>query len=171
MLDCERLRLVPMTPAFIRALLDGRREQAAALLGAEVPESWPDETDGRHLRLWLDDMTTVRRFAQWRARAIIPKGRTDWMIGHAGFHGPPDRKGMVEIGYTIFEPWRGRGYATEAAWCLMTFAATQGASTLRASVSPDNAASLAVVRKLGLEHVGEQMDEIDGLELVFERPL
>jgi RimJ/RimL family protein N-acetyltransferase len=36
------------------------------------------------------------------------------------------------------------------------------------SVSPENAASLAVVRKLGFERTGERMDEEDGLEHVFE---
>jgi RimJ/RimL family protein N-acetyltransferase len=38
-----------------------------------------------------------------------------------------------------------------------------------ASVSPENAPSLAVIRKLGFEQTGEQWDEEDGLELVFER--
>jgi L-amino acid N-acyltransferase YncA len=42
--------------------------------------------------------------------------------------------------------------------------------TVRASVSPGNVASLALVRSLGFRQVGEQWDEIDGLELVFERP-
>ena len=40
-----------------------------------------------------------------------------------------------------------------------------------ASVSPRNAASLALVRSLGFRQVGEQIDEVDGLELVFERVL
>ena len=32
---------------------------------------------------------------------------------------------------------------------------------------PDNAASLAIAAKLGFTQVGEQMDEVDGLEWVF----
>jgi RimJ/RimL family protein N-acetyltransferase len=35
-------------------------------------------------------------------------------------------------------------------------------------VSPDNAASLALVRRAGFVHVGEQEDDEDGLELVHE---
>jgi RimJ/RimL family protein N-acetyltransferase len=35
-----------------------------------------------------------------------------------------------------------------------------------ASVSPDNAASLAVVRRLGFVKTGEEVDEVDGLEWV-----
>ena len=35
------------------------------------------------------------------------------------------------------------------------------------SVSPDNVPSLALARSMGFEVVGEQMDEIDGLEYVM----
>jgi len=38
-----------------------------------------------------------------------------------------------------------------------------------ATVAPDNAPSLAVVRAAGFVHVGEQMDPVDGLELVCTR--
>jgi len=37
-----------------------------------------------------------------------------------------------------------------------------------ASVAPDNLASLAIVRKLGFVQTGEQWDDEDGLELVWE---
>ena len=33
------------------------------------------------------------------------------------------------------------------------------------------AAALAIVRKLGLVKTGERMDDVDGLEFVFERQL
>ena len=42
---------------------------------------------------------------------------------------------------------------------------------VRATVSPDNAASLAVIRNGRFVHVGEQWDDEDGLELVFEKAL
>ena len=41
---------------------------------------------------------------------------------------------------------------------------------LRASISPDNEPSLALIRKAGFVEVGSQIDEIDGLELIFEKP-
>jgi RimJ/RimL family protein N-acetyltransferase len=101
------------------------------------------------------------------------------MIGHAGFHGPPGVNGRkdpeaLEVGYTVFPPFRRQGYATEAVTALMDWA--QGEKGIRrfiASVSPDNEPSLAMVRKLGFVQTGEQWDEEDGLELVFdlERPL
>lgn len=39
---------------------------------------------------------------------------------------------------------------------------------VRATIRPDNVASLAVIRRGHLAHVGEQWDEADGLELVYE---
>jgi ribosomal-protein-alanine N-acetyltransferase len=42
---------------------------------------------------------------------------------------------------------------------------------VRATVSPDNAPSLAVIRNAQFVHVGEQWDDVDGLELVFEKRL
>ncbi|MFE6365457.1 hypothetical protein ACFVP3_36360 [Streptomyces sp. NPDC057806] len=41
---------------------------------------------------------------------------------------------------------------------------------MRATISPDNLASLATISGFGFVEVGEQWDEVDGLELVFEVP-
>ena len=40
---------------------------------------------------------------------------------------------------------------------------------VRASISPDNEASLATIAGFGFVRVGEQWDAEDGLELLFER--
>lgn len=40
----------------------------------------------------------------------------------------------------------------------------------RASVAPDNARSQNLIHKLGFVKIGEQWDEEDGLEWVFETP-
>ena len=37
------------------------------------------------------------------------------------------------------------------------------------SISPENAASLALAQKLGFVRIGEQMDEVDGLEWIFQQ--
>ncbi|MFE9619950.1 hypothetical protein [Streptomyces sp. NPDC006384] len=44
-------------------------------------------------------------------------------------------------------------------------------TTVRATISPDNTASLATISGFGFVEVGEQWDEEDGLELVFEAPV
>ncbi|HWI70764.1 MAG TPA: GNAT family protein, partial [Baekduia sp.] len=103
----------------------------------------------------------------WLIRAVVTLDGT--VVGHAGFHGPPDARKMVEIGYEIEPEYRRRGYARAAVGELLAYAREHGAVVARASVGPENAASLALIASLGFEQVGEQVDEIDGLELVFER--
>ena len=159
-----------MTRAFMRAALDGRTRDAEIALAVILPEWWPDEDDLRLLERWHKDMGAGHRVAPSRARAIV-RTVDDRMVGHAGFHGPPDAEGMIEIGYKIFPVFRGQGYATEAARRLLDLAKDLGAKTFRASVSPDNVPSLAIVKTLGLVKTGERIDDVDGLEFVFERPL
>jgi [ribosomal protein S5]-alanine N-acetyltransferase len=169
-----RLELILISPRVIDALLDGRRAEAERELDASIPEWWPDEHDARFLRYRRRQLERAPEAEPWLVRAVILPGATRTMIGHAGFHGQPgvngkQDPGAVELGYTIFEPYRGRGYATEATQALMDWAAEeQGIHRFVASVSPDNAPSLAIVKKLGFVHTGEQWDEEDGLELVFE---
>ena len=43
--------------------------------------------------------------------------------------------------------------------------------TARASVGPDNAPSRTLILAHGFAEVGEQWDEEDGLEIIFERPV
>jgi RimJ/RimL family protein N-acetyltransferase len=107
----------------------------------------------------------------WLVRAAILRAQRR-VIGSAGFHNPPSASGRVEIGYGIVPTRRRQGYAREAIAGLIGWAfATGKARICMASISPGNAPSLALVRSLGFRQVGEQIDEVDGLELVFERAL
>lgn len=160
-----------MTPEFVEAVLEGRREEAAALLDAEIPDEFPSEHDRGFLGLRLRQMREDDRFLTWCPYAVVLGGR---MIGHAGYHGPPginstQNPEAVEYGYQIFPDHRGRGYATKAATMLMDLAEERaGIHHFVLSVSPDNDPSLAIVRKLGFVRTGKQMDDEDGLEHIFE---
>lgn len=102
--------------------------------------------------------------------AVVDEANSN-VVGHAMFHGAPDSAGMVEIGYIVVPDLRRRGYGAAAATALLRRAAADTrVRTVRASVSPHNQASLSIIRRLGFVQVGEQWDEEDGLELVFERP-
>ncbi len=164
------VELVPMTPAFVEAVLDGRRAEAEALLGLQLPPEFPSDGERGFLALRLRQMRGDASFETWSVHAVVVDGR---MIGHAGYHGPPgvnatQNELAVEFGYTIYPEYRGRGYATQAATMLMAKARERGVDEFVLSCSPENEPSLAIIRKLGFVRTGERWDDEDGLEHVFE---
>jgi RimJ/RimL family protein N-acetyltransferase len=78
---------------------------------------------------------------------------------------------MVEVAYAVAPACRRQGYGKAMLRELLRRAAAEPeVRTVRAAISPDNAASLATIAGFGFTQVGEQWDEEDGLELIFERP-
>jgi RimJ/RimL family protein N-acetyltransferase len=148
---------------------------ARAASDEPVPLGFDDPTDVLHpdrapLGYRVPQVLADPSVNPWLLRLAVLRA-TGEIVGYVNFHAPPDVTGMVEIGYTIIDEHRGHGYATEAARILWSYAATHpDVRTLRATVSPDNAASRHIIEAAGLVHVGEQIDEEDGLELVYELP-
>jgi RimJ/RimL family protein N-acetyltransferase len=170
----ERLELVSISPDFIDALLAERRSDAEAAATLTLPDDWPDAHDRGFLNFRLRQMRERPEIQEWFVYAVVlPEGERP-MIGHAGFHGPPGVNSVkaadaVEVGYSVFEPYRRRGYATEVVRALMGWASREhGIRRFIASISPDNEASLALARRLGFKHIGQHWDEEDGEELEFE---
>lgn len=90
-------------------------------------------------------------------------------VGRAGYHGPPDPVGMVEIGYAVDPAFRRRGYARAALEALLRRAADEPqVRTVRVTISPDNLASYELASQYGFVEVGQQWDNEDGLEIVYE---
>lgn len=164
-----RVSLVLMSESVMTALLDGDIEEASRRLGVPVPDAFLD-----HDWLWRIRLRQVRsdpKAEPWLVRAVVAMPE-HVVVGHAGFHGPPDARGMVEIGYTTLPEFRRQGFARAAVAELLREAAMSPAvEVVRASIRPDNAASLAAIRPFGFTQIGQQWDEDDGLELVFERPV
>ena len=169
----RRLELVPLSHAFLDALLAGRRDEAQALASFPVPAYWPGEHEG-HFRMRLDQMQRDPATGPWLVRALVLRDDGREAVGRAGFHGPTGVNGQhdpaaVEIGYDVDPEHRRNGYASEAVLGLIEWAAAEhGIRRFLASISPANAPSLGVARKLGFVQVGTQWDEEDGEELVFE---
>ncbi len=162
-----------MTPAFLGAVLAGGRQRAEAIAGASLPDPFPgDISELEFLRGRLRAMVEDPRREAWVAPRLMVLRDERRTVGHLGFHGPPGEDGCVEVGYGVLPADRGRGYAAEACQALFAWAVrSHGVTRFRAAVSPANAASLAVVRRLGFRQTGVQQDPLDGDELVFEMEL
>ena len=163
-IDTARLRLVPLAPPLVAALVEGDLARARELAPFPVePGTFAD--DGYVLRLRHAQLTADPTEEPWLYRAAVAKD-TGRVVGRIGFHAPPDADGTVEVGYTVAPEHRRQGLALEMCRALLAWGAENGAQRVLASVRPDNAASLAVVRRLGFEKTGEEIDEVDGLEWV-----
>ncbi|MFD3443719.1 GNAT family N-acetyltransferase [Microbacteriaceae bacterium 4G12] len=160
------VRFRPLGGAGLTALLDGDLQAAARSVG--LPELPPFLLGEDWLwRIRREQIAERPGDEPWVAWLAVRNGE---VVGHTGFHGPPDQAGEVEISYTVLPELRGRGLAGElldalVEWC----AARDDVRSMRASISPGNTASLALVRRRGFERVGEQIDEEDGLEWIFRR--
>jgi len=155
----------------LQRLIGGDLAGARDAAGVELPEEYLADTWLWTLR--LGQLLGEPDCAPWLVRAVVVADgdAAGAVVGHAGFHGPPDPRGMVEVGYRIAPEHRRRGYARAALHELLAYASAHGASIARASVSPENVASLALVGSCGFTQIGEQIDEIDGVEVVFERQI
>lgn len=116
----------------------------------------------------MQQMAEAPESAEWLLRAMVRRADGE-IVGYINFHGPPDEAGRAELGYTVFEPHRRQGYATEAALAMMRWAhEAHGVSTFVVSISPANEPSLRLADAMGFLRTGTQIDEIDGEEWVFE---
>jgi [ribosomal protein S5]-alanine N-acetyltransferase len=119
---------------------------------------------------WLGRLRETTVTDPWVHGFVVVNRDNGWAIGTAGFKGPPDDVGAVEIAYGIVAEYEGRGYATEAAAALVTFAAESGRVRLvRAHTLPTPNASTRVLEKCGFQYTGEVIDPEDGLVWRWER--
>lgn len=67
----------------------------------------------------------------------------------------------AKLGYAIRPDQWGRGYATDAARTMIDFGFhALGLHRISAAIGPDNAASIAVVQRLGMKHEGRIRDHV-----------
>jgi RimJ/RimL family protein N-acetyltransferase len=164
-----RLCLRPCTVELLRAELEGEDALRAAL-GADVPaQQWPP---GEHtldaVRYYLDHPQLLR--GDWADYYVLTQARPGsraTLVASIGYQAPPNPAGRVEVGYSVVESWRRRGVATEAVAALVRRAAAAGLRAVVAHALPDNAASIAVLRKSGFR---PSLSTRDG-QLGFERKL
>jgi len=159
-----------MTQSFMEALQRGDLDAVSAELGARVPE-WLATDMEDFLVYRLGQVREDPSVRGWLGRSMVfaELDRSRVVVGSIGFHGAPDEENKLEIGYRVDPAYRNRGFARESATAMYAWANEKhSVSTFVASVSPDNIPSLNLIDEYGYVLIGEQIDEIDGLELVFE---
>ncbi|MET9513764.1 GNAT family protein [Streptomyces sp. NPDC002994] len=175
----SELNFVELDGAVMTALLDRDLARASARAGVPLTDFFLTDSALWLWRYRLGQMADDPARANWCGRLAVcgPGGAgADGavgavVVGHGGFHGPPDDRGMVEVGYAVDPAFRRRGYARATLTELLRrAAAAPGVTTVRASIRPDNVASLATVAGFGFTEAGELWDEEDGMETLYEVP-
>lgn len=121
-----------------------------------------------HMANRIKDVRENPSHIRWYYRVIVDR-ESNIVVGSTSFHAAPDERGMIEIGVGIAPEEQGKGFASEAISGMWTWASTEpSVKFLRYSVSPNNVASMKIIENFDFPKVGEQHDEVDGLEYIFE---
>ncbi len=169
-LETPRLTLLPCSPEQLLALIDqpGQFERLTGLQAAEGLRGFYVSADVSPA--WIAALRDSSVPDPWRHGFFVVHRESGAVIGGAGFKGPPDGSGMVELGYGIVPTFEGHGYATEVAAALVRFAFANGQVRLvRAHTLPVSNASTRVLLKCRFHCTGTVVDPDDGPVWRWER--
>ena len=120
------------------------------------------------LRFRMPRVKLNPEFAEIAIVLAIEKA-TKEIIGSAGFHDFPNEDGMIEIGFGIVREKQKQGFGKELLHGMWSeIVKRPDVKILRYTVSPTNEPSMHIIKSCGFALVGEQIDEEDGLELIYE---
>ncbi|MHC5544404.1 GNAT family N-acetyltransferase, partial [Singulisphaera rosea] len=125
-METARLRLQPAEPGHLLALIENSHvfEERSGLIAAEGLRQFFGSDDVSPE--WVERVRGSSAADPWTYGFFVIHREIGKVIGAAGFKGPPNESGMVEIAYGIVPVHQGQGYATEVAEALLRFAFGSG---------------------------------------------
>lgn len=170
-LGTTHLTLLECAPQHLVTMIDSP-ELFEDVVGLPIADGLREfYTSGEVSSAWLDALRRSTETDPWQHGFFIVDREQSCVVGTAGFKGPPDSDGVVEIAYDVAPEYQGRGYATEAANALVEYALADAAvKTVRAHTLPEANASTRVLTKNGFRHLGEVIDPEDGRVWRWELP-
>jgi ribosomal-protein-alanine N-acetyltransferase len=155
MIFTNRLQLIPAGARLLRAALAGDRALGQALQ-AQVPASWPPKyLDRGPIEYVLERMRQGPEQEGWWLHFVVLTNASRIVVGSAGYKGPPEKDGTVEVGYGIVDDHQRRGYASEATRGLLAHAfARPAVKRVIAETFPEMTASIGVLNRCGFRYIG-----------------
>lgn len=155
----DRLIIVPVTLEITQSLLAGSSKEIEKL-GMKTDEKWPTE----------DTMDILPIIKECLEKDRIPNGFETWMIvkrdsmqviGDIGFHGKPNEKGEVEVGFGLVEHERCKGFGFEALKAIMEWLSSQNSvKVIKADCLINNKPSARILEKVGMKEFNRDQELI-----------
>lgn len=158
-INTGRLILIPITLEIANTLLDGSSKEIDKM-GIHCDAKWPtDDT--------MDILPIMKRSLE---ESKLPTGFETWMIvdkndkriiGDIGFHGRPNEKGEVEVGFGLVENEREKGIGSEALNAIIYWLHFQeSVKVIKAECLIDNKPSACILEKAGFIKVNRDSELI-----------
>ncbi|MFF5219228.1 GNAT family N-acetyltransferase [Micromonospora sp. NPDC000442] len=152
---------IPGRVITLRELRPDDAADALAIIGDDRVTQWLsfDSRDHAAAVAMVEGAVTRAQLTPRNEYYLAVADTEDRMIGFArlGLTGHQAAK----LGYAIGADHWGRGYATDAARMLVGFGFQElGLHRITAAIGPDNAASIAVVKRLGMQYEGRLRDHV-----------
>ncbi|MCL9780922.1 GNAT family N-acetyltransferase [Vibrio sp. S4M6] len=163
------MKFITETPRLI--IREFTMDDAEAVLHFNLPAEVTQYTDDAGLCQNIDDAKAIIEhvwlkqyadfgFARW---AVVLKA-SETVIGFCGFKHEPRING-VDIGYRFHPDYWGMGIATEASQACVDYARKHlDINTIYGTSMPENFASSHVLKKLGMQFVGQHKQD----DLLFD---
>ncbi|XMB85256.1 GNAT family N-acetyltransferase [Mycoplasmatota bacterium WC44] len=145
----DRLIIIPVTLEITQSLLNGSNKKLEKL-GLTTDYEWPRKDT-------MDILPTANQSLEMN---VTPSGFEFWMIvrkdnmrviGDIGFHGKPNKKGEVEIGFGLVNHERGKGFGFESLKAIMNWLDSQDAvKVIKADCLIGNKPSARILEKTGM---------------------
>jgi RimJ/RimL family protein N-acetyltransferase len=155
-LETERLRLRPFTPADAASVQHLAGDAEVAATTANLPHPYPDGM----AEAWIASHAEKYRHGQEVVFAVVRK-EDDHLLGAIGLRLVLDQ-GKGELGYWIGRPHWNQGFATEAARAVVGYGFLQlGLISVLAHHMARNPASGRVMQKIGMHHTATLREHLE----------
>ena len=120
-----------------------------------------EEIDDMHMPRILAFTDPVAGTGVWEIADKASGEFLGWiLVREYGFSTPYHTPGNIELGWRLKRAWWGRGITTEAAKAIMNVVCyNPGVKVFSAIADVDNVASVAVMKKLGMQYVDERVHQ------------
>lgn len=151
-IETPRLRMFPLTPAQLRLWVENipalEKELGYSYRGVPIEDRPRSEIQ----KLLARGQKAPAELLPYCTAWMLVQKEDQAIIGSAGFKGPPDQKGEVEISYAMGTGYRRRGYMTEAVEAICRWALSQpGVLHITAETDLVSYPSQRILERLGFQ--------------------